>query len=102
MEKYPESRYSLKYLCCTINILAHTTSPGLTYRQPLVFFIRRGGTIYILLDFIFKKIIICRRTCLITCFLVLNFSLQWKGEVIEVHMLSTGPLCMCASASCRL
>lgn len=55
MEKYPESRYSLKYLCCTINILAHTTSPGLTYRQPLVFFIRRGGTIYILLDFIFKK-----------------------------------------------
>lgn len=55
MEKYPESRYSLKYLCCTINILAHTTSPGLTYRQPLVFFIRRGGTIYILVDFIFKK-----------------------------------------------
>lgn len=55
MEKYPESRYSLKYLCCHINILAHTTSPGLTYRQPLVFFIRRGGTIYILLDFIFKK-----------------------------------------------
>lgn len=55
MEKYPESRCSLKYLCCHINILAHTTSPGLTYRQPLVFFIRRGGTIYILLDFIFKK-----------------------------------------------
>lgn len=55
MEKYPESHCSLKYLCCHINILAHTTSPGLTYRQPLVFFIRRGGTIYILLDFIFKK-----------------------------------------------